>query len=212
MQAELPRSRWHAPSMLSATPASCSQQALCRPCMSKNAVRHQRPWQHKHNIAHTNRQLHVSPCCSSNTPPAGSATQAPEAPPVAPAATTPASNLQTGQNGNSNFSSLLEDAFANTVPNSVPSSQNQDAISSDPPPCPVACIQPMQAPQHLQQVASLRADAYYEDDRSRFAQSFKRQFANQEIESLQQRTRGQNGKAPQCECLVRITVIVIMHD
>ncbi|GFH30240.1 N-acetyltransferase domain-containing protein [Haematococcus lacustris] len=39
------------------------------------------------------------------------------------------------------------------------------------------------------QVAALRAEAFYEDDRSRFVSTFKRQFIAQEIESLQQRTQ-----------------------
>jgi hypothetical protein len=39
-------------------------------------------------------------------------------------------------------------------------------------------VRPVQ-PVELQQVARLRADAYYEDDRTRFVESFKRQFAAQ---------------------------------
>lgn len=58
-------------------------------------------------------------------------------------------------------------------------------------------------PSHMEQVARLRADAYYEDERSRFVESFKKQFAAQEMDSLQRRTtRGINGTAPQTECLV----------
>ena len=44
------------------------------------------------------------------------------------------------------------------------------------------------------QVARLRAEAYYAEDRSRFAESFKRQFASQEVDSLQHRTQRRGGR------------------
>ncbi|KAI8472700.1 MAG: acyl-CoA N-acyltransferase [Monoraphidium minutum] len=56
----------------------------------------------------------------------------------------------------------------------------------------------------LRQVARLRAEAYYADDRSRFAESFKRQFVAQEVDSLLQRTAPRAARAPQCDCLVAL--------
>ncbi len=42
-----------------------------------------------------------------------------------------------------------------------------------------------------------------QEDRSRFVESFKKQFVAQEIESLQKRTAAGANGAPQAECLVR---------
>lgn len=50
----------------------------------------------------------------------------------------------------------------------------------------------------------MRAEAYYEDDMSRFAESYKRQFAAHETESLKSRTRPKANGAPVCECLVAL--------
>lgn len=73
------------------------------------------------------------------------------------------------------------------------------ALSSE-----VAAVRPI-APAELAQVAKLRAEAYYEGDRSRFVQSYKRQFADQEVASLKERTaRGVSSGAPACDCLVAI--------
>jgi len=67
-------------------------------------------------------------------------------------------------------------------------------------------IRPVTEKGELQHVARLRAEAYYEDDRSRFVETFKRQFVAQEVESLQQRTTPQKpGKAPPCECMVALS-------
>jgi hypothetical protein len=41
-----------------------------------------------------------------------------------------------------------------------------------------------------------------QEDRSRFAESFKKQFAAQEVESLRQRTSGSNGRPQLSACLV----------
>ena len=65
-------------------------------------------------------------------------------------------------------------------------------------------VRPASGLLELRQVARLRAEAYYADDRSRFAESFKRQFAAQEVESLQHRTAPRGGRAPQCDCLVAV--------
>ncbi|GLI66022.1 hypothetical protein VaNZ11_009727 [Volvox africanus] len=55
----------------------------------------------------------------------------------------------------------------------------------------------------LRQVATLRADAYYAENQSRFVGSLKKKFVEQEVESLQQRTSimSRQGK-PYSECLV----------
>ncbi|KAG2423292.1 hypothetical protein HXX76_015441 [Chlamydomonas incerta] len=57
----------------------------------------------------------------------------------------------------------------------------------------------------LRQVATLRADAYYAENQSRFVGSLKKKFVEQEVESLQQRTSAtsKQGK-PFCECLVAV--------
>ncbi|EFJ52658.1 hypothetical protein VOLCADRAFT_120146 [Volvox carteri f. nagariensis] len=57
----------------------------------------------------------------------------------------------------------------------------------------------------LRQVATLRADAYYAENQSRFVGSLKKKFVEQEVESLQQRTTilSRQGK-PYSECLVAI--------
>ncbi|GBF95797.1 hypothetical protein Rsub_08233 [Raphidocelis subcapitata] len=65
-------------------------------------------------------------------------------------------------------------------------------------------VRPASGLLELRQVARLRAEAYYADDRSRFAESFKRQFASQEVDSLQQRTAPRGGRAQQCDCLVAV--------
>lgn len=65
-------------------------------------------------------------------------------------------------------------------------------------------VRPVRGLLELRQVARLRAEAYYADDRSRFAESFKRQFASQEVDSLQHRTVPRNGRAQQCDCLVAL--------
>mmetsp|Transcript_26516 Transcript_26516/g.71692 ORF Transcript_26516/g.71692 Transcript_26516/m.71692 type:complete len:242 (+) Transcript_26516:76-801(+) len=50
-------------------------------------------------------------------------------------------------------------------------------------------------------IARLRANAFYENDRSRFVESFKKKFVVQEIESLKERTvAGPFGQL--CECLL----------
>mmetsp|Transcript_10438 Transcript_10438/g.22411 ORF Transcript_10438/g.22411 Transcript_10438/m.22411 type:complete len:279 (-) Transcript_10438:1086-1922(-) len=67
-------------------------------------------------------------------------------------------------------------------------------------------VRPATTRAELQQAARLRAEAYYEEDRSRFVETFKRQFAAQEVESLLQRTTPQPGQtAAPCECLVAIS-------
>ncbi|GIL45169.1 hypothetical protein Vafri_2495 [Volvox africanus] len=57
----------------------------------------------------------------------------------------------------------------------------------------------------LRQVATLRADAYYAENQSRFVGSLKKKFVEQEVESLQQRTSimSRLGK-PYSECLVAV--------
>lgn len=65
-------------------------------------------------------------------------------------------------------------------------------------------VRPAAGQLELRQVARLRAEAYHADERSRFAESFKKQFAAQEAESLQHRTAPRNGRAPQCDCLVAV--------
>lgn len=56
----------------------------------------------------------------------------------------------------------------------------------------------------VQQVAKLRAEAYYEDDRSRYVESFKSKFARQEMESLKQRTTPRYSGRPLSQCLVAV--------
>jgi hypothetical protein len=89
-------------------------------------------------------------------------------------------------------------------------------------------VRPANGLQEHQQVANLRAEAYYEvgawlrrpagrafgaaalngarqvsqEERSRFVGSFKKKFAAQEVESLEERTRALPSGAPLCECLV----------
>jgi ribosomal protein S18 acetylase RimI-like enzyme len=65
-------------------------------------------------------------------------------------------------------------------------------------------VRPARGLLELRQAARLRAEAYHADDRSRFAESFKRQFASQEADSLQHRTAPRGGRAPQCDCLVAV--------
>jgi ribosomal protein S18 acetylase RimI-like enzyme len=73
-----------------------------------------------------------------------------------------------------------------------------------PPPPLRVVVRPARGPLELRQVARLRAEAYYASDTSRFAESFKRQFASQEADSLQHRTAPRAGRAPQCDCLVAV--------
>eukprot|EP00198_Chlamydomonas_reinhardtii_P009711 XP_001699048.1 predicted protein [Chlamydomonas reinhardtii] len=57
----------------------------------------------------------------------------------------------------------------------------------------------------LRQVATLRADAYYAENFSRFVGSLKKKFVEQEVESLQQRTYATSKQGtPFCECLVAV--------
>ncbi|KAG2491136.1 hypothetical protein HYH03_010579 [Edaphochlamys debaryana] len=57
----------------------------------------------------------------------------------------------------------------------------------------------------LRQVATLRAEAYYTDNHSRFVGSLKKQFVEQEAESLQLRTTATSKQgAPFAECLVAV--------
>ncbi|KAG2447633.1 hypothetical protein HYH02_007551 [Chlamydomonas schloesseri] len=58
----------------------------------------------------------------------------------------------------------------------------------------------------LRQVATLRADAYYAENQSRFVGSLKKKFVEQEVESLQQRTSATSKQSgtPFCECLVAV--------
>jgi ribosomal protein S18 acetylase RimI-like enzyme len=65
-------------------------------------------------------------------------------------------------------------------------------------------VRPIAGLLELRAVARLRAEAYYAEDRSRFAESFKRQFASQEVDSLQHRTQRRGGRAQQCDCLVAV--------
>ncbi|GFR51523.1 hypothetical protein Agub_g13939 [Astrephomene gubernaculifera] len=57
----------------------------------------------------------------------------------------------------------------------------------------------------LRQVSTLRADAYYAESQSRFVNSLKKKFVEQEVESLQQRTTilSRHGQ-PYSECLVAV--------
>lgn len=65
-------------------------------------------------------------------------------------------------------------------------------------------VQPASTLQHLQQTARLRADAYYEEQpTTRFTDTFKRQFAEQELQSLRART-GPAAPQGQCVCLVAL--------
>lgn len=68
-------------------------------------------------------------------------------------------------------------------------------------------IQPASTLRHLQQTARLRADAYYEEQpTTRFVDTFKRQFAEQELQSLRARTGVGRPVAQhlQCICLVAL--------
>lgn len=82
----------------------------------------------------------------------------------------------------------------------------EDLVGGGPEPDLDVVVRLAQGLLELRQVARLRAEAYYADDRSRFADSFKRQFASQEVDSLQHRTvpRG-GGRAQQCDCLVAVS-------
>uniref|UniRef100_A0A383V7Z5 N-acetyltransferase domain-containing protein n=1 Tax=Tetradesmus obliquus TaxID=3088 RepID=A0A383V7Z5_TETOB len=69
---------------------------------------------------------------------------------------------------------------------------------------PAVVIKTLTSAEELQAVARLRAEAYYAEDRSRFADSFKKQFAAQEVESLRSRTSGSNGRPQMSACLVAL--------
>ncbi|KAF6264824.1 hypothetical protein COO60DRAFT_1482715 [Scenedesmus sp. NREL 46B-D3] len=69
---------------------------------------------------------------------------------------------------------------------------------------PDVVIKVLASADELQAVARLRAEAYYAEDRSRFADSFKKQFAAQEVESLRQRTSASSGRPQLSACLVAL--------
>lgn len=74
-------------------------------------------------------------------------------------------------------------------------------------PCDAYTVQPAATLQHLQQTARLRADAYYEEQpTTRFTDTFKRQFAEQELQSLRSRTGIGRPATPHghCVCLVAL--------
>ncbi|KAF8065765.1 mshD [Scenedesmus sp. PABB004] len=77
---------------------------------------------------------------------------------------------------------------------------NSDAARGSPD----VVVQAARSSDELAAVARLRAEAYHADDHSRFAASFKRQFAAQEVESLRQRTAGGAGRPQLCDCLVAV--------
>lgn len=82
----------------------------------------------------------------------------------------------------------------------APSVPQQDAYT----------VQPAATLQQLQQTARLRADAYYEEQpTTRFTDTFKRQFAEQELQSLRSRTGIDRPVAPhaQCVCLVALDAL-----
>lgn len=56
----------------------------------------------------------------------------------------------------------------------------------------------------FQQVARLRAEAFYENERSRFVETYRKQFAANECESLVFRTSSRGGRPPECECMVLV--------
>ncbi|BDA49742.1 hypothetical protein COCOBI_14-3620 [Coccomyxa sp. Obi] len=66
-------------------------------------------------------------------------------------------------------------------------------------------IRPVE-PSELEEVAWLRAEAYYEDQpHLRYVGSFKRQFKEQEARSLKERTRCRPGnERPECVCFVAV--------
>jgi RimJ/RimL family protein N-acetyltransferase len=68
---------------------------------------------------------------------------------------------------------------------------------------PTVTVRPISGEAELWAVARLRADAYHEDDTSRFAATFKKQFAERETASLRQRTQI-GGDGVRCECLVAL--------
>lgn len=75
------------------------------------------------------------------------------------------------------------------------------------PPPQTYTIKPASTLRHLQQTARLRADAYYEEQpTTRFVDTFKRQFAEQELQSLCARTGVGRPVAQhlQCVCLVAL--------
>jgi len=76
-------------------------------------------------------------------------------------------------------------------------------------------VRPLSGEAELWAVARLRADAYHEDDTSRFASTFRKQFAEREAASLRQRIiqapadgggggGGSGGGPLRCECLVAV--------
>jgi ribosomal protein S18 acetylase RimI-like enzyme len=67
-------------------------------------------------------------------------------------------------------------------------------------------VRPYSGDSELHAVARLRAEAYHESDSSRFAATFKKQFAEREAASLRQRTAAVAGRVgpPRCECLVAV--------
>jgi RimJ/RimL family protein N-acetyltransferase len=72
-----------------------------------------------------------------------------------------------------------------------------------PPTAASVSVRPLSGESELWAVARLRADAYHEDDTSRFAATFKKQFAEREAASLRQRTAAAAGGV-RCECLVAL--------
>lgn len=82
------------------------------------------------------------------------------------------------------------------------------AVAEQTKPAPSVVVRPYAGESELWAVARLRAEAYHEDDSSRFAGTFKKQFAEREAASLRQRTAGGGGGgstgAPRCECLVAV--------
>ncbi|KAK9857997.1 hypothetical protein WJX84_005609, partial [Apatococcus fuscideae] len=68
-------------------------------------------------------------------------------------------------------------------------------------------VRPAASRDELAQAALLRAEAYYEENTfSRFVESFKKQFAERELESLVGRTASrQAGKTPKCICMVALS-------
>jgi ribosomal protein S18 acetylase RimI-like enzyme len=64
---------------------------------------------------------------------------------------------------------------------------------------PAVVVRPFAGESELLAVARMRAEAYHEEDSSRFAATFKKQFAEREAASLRQRTA-----SGACECLVAV--------
>lgn len=71
---------------------------------------------------------------------------------------------------------------------------------------PTVLVRPLSSESELWAVARLRAEAYHEGDSSRFAATFKKQFAEREAASLRQRTAAPaaGGGGVRCECLVAV--------